>query len=60
MPELGQTLVWIMTTDGPESERSHAERSQPRRHPQEISGCPPIGVAEKKRADRLDGFGNSI
>ncbi len=32
---------------------------QPHCHLQEISGCLPIGVAEKKRADRLDGFGNS-
>ncbi len=32
---------------------------QPRRNPQEISGCLPIGVAEEKRADRLDGVGNS-
>ena len=32
---------------------------QPYRQLQEISGCLPIGVAEKKRADRLDGFGNS-
>jgi len=32
---------------------------QPHRHLQEISGCLPIGVAEEKRADRLDGVGNS-
>ena len=32
---------------------------QPHRHLQEISGCPPIGVSEEKRADRLDGVGNS-
>ena len=32
---------------------------QPRRHLQEISSCLPIGVAEEKRADRLDGVGNS-
>ncbi len=32
---------------------------QPHRHLQEISGCLPMGVAEEKRADGLDGVGNS-
>ncbi len=32
---------------------------KPHRHLQEISGCPPIGMAKEKRADRLYGVGNS-
>ena len=32
---------------------------QPHRHLHEISGRPPIGIAEEKRADRLHGIGNA-